>query len=275
MTSPPSQPGDGADYMMGHSDHELARLKLQATLLAPITRRLLDRAGLKPGMRVLDIGCGTGEGTFMAADIVGDAGAAVGIDRSEAAVRTATARARPNLRFEVADVGQLAGREVFDVAFCRYVVMHQPRPAEFLRAVASVLRPGGVLAVHEIVLLDGFPTAPRSPLWDRANEWFIGAFRARLPQHDVASRLVGCFAEAGLGVPELFSESLVGPAATSPVTSWFVETLRTLSADIERLFGVSPGDLAIDTLADRLRADGQRNGTQVFSSRQVCAWARV
>ena len=53
----------------------------------------------------------------------------------------------------------------FDFAFGRYVLMHQHDPAAMIRAAAGILKPGGTIAVHEIVLLDGFPTAPRSPLW--------------------------------------------------------------------------------------------------------------
>ena len=45
-------------YILGHSD---ADLRLQAAILKPITRRLLLEARLQPGMRVLDIGCGSGD----------------------------------------------------------------------------------------------------------------------------------------------------------------------------------------------------------------------
>jgi ubiquinone/menaquinone biosynthesis C-methylase UbiE len=49
------------EYILGHSPDELRRLMLQADVLRPITERLLKEAGLKPGMRVLDLGCGAGD----------------------------------------------------------------------------------------------------------------------------------------------------------------------------------------------------------------------
>ena len=44
------------EYLIGHTARETQRLVEQAELLAPITRRILLAAGIKPGMRVLDVG---------------------------------------------------------------------------------------------------------------------------------------------------------------------------------------------------------------------------
>ena len=51
-------------YVLGHSDREITRLRVQARLLEPATRRFLLEAGLSPGMRVLDIGRGAGDVAF-------------------------------------------------------------------------------------------------------------------------------------------------------------------------------------------------------------------
>jgi 2-polyprenyl-3-methyl-5-hydroxy-6-metoxy-1,4-benzoquinol methylase len=265
------------EYLMGHSDHEMSRLQLQADLLAPITRRLLCSAGLRAGMRLLDIGCGTGAVSVMAAEMVGDTGEVVGIDRSDTAVRQARAQhgARPNLRFHTATVEDLSADQPFDVVFGRYVLMHQPEPAALVRKAASLLRPGGVLAFHEIVLLDGMPCHPGSALWDQTNRYFIEAFTKCLRHVDLASQMVQCFRAAGVGVPELFAECLVGDAATSPITQWCAETVRTLAPELVASFGVTEAGLAIDTLADRLRAEADGNAAQVCSPRQICAWVRV
>ena len=155
-------------YLMGHSDGEITCLRLQADMLAPITRRLLYEAGLRPGMRAVDIGCGTGDVAVMMADIVGANGSVIGIDRSDVAIRTSRglhAGKGAHLRFEIMTLDDLRPLPPFDFAFGRYVLMHQDDPAAMIRAAAAILKPGGTIAVHEIVLLDGFPTAPRSPLW--------------------------------------------------------------------------------------------------------------
>ena len=60
------------DYALGHSSRELDRLSFQGTVFAPYTRQLLTEAGLTAGMRVLDVGCGSGDVSFLAADLVGE-----------------------------------------------------------------------------------------------------------------------------------------------------------------------------------------------------------
>jgi ubiquinone/menaquinone biosynthesis C-methylase UbiE len=47
--------------VLGHSPDEIRGLLRQTTILRPITEHLLRNAGLEPGMRVLDIGCGAGD----------------------------------------------------------------------------------------------------------------------------------------------------------------------------------------------------------------------
>lgn len=69
-------------YLMGHAGRELERLRLQSTILEPVSRRLLKEASIGPGQRMLDIGCGTGDVSAMLADVVGRAGRVVGIDVS-------------------------------------------------------------------------------------------------------------------------------------------------------------------------------------------------
>jgi tRNA A58 N-methylase Trm61 len=48
-------------YDLGHAAAELERLNVQAAVMAPITRRLFEEAGIGPGMRILDIGSGAGD----------------------------------------------------------------------------------------------------------------------------------------------------------------------------------------------------------------------
>ena len=97
------------EYALGHSSRELDRLSFQATVFAPYTRQVLTEAGLTPGMRVLDVGSGSGDVSFLAAELVGSNGSVVGVDRSAAAVERARTRAiRRNIHnvvFKTGDVG--------------------------------------------------------------------------------------------------------------------------------------------------------------------------
>jgi len=78
--------------VLGHSSREIERLKAQAQLIDPITRRFFQEAGLAPGMRVLDVGSGAGDVAFLAANIVGVSGQVVGVDRVPAALEVARER---------------------------------------------------------------------------------------------------------------------------------------------------------------------------------------
>jgi ubiquinone/menaquinone biosynthesis C-methylase UbiE len=87
------QTGD-ARYTMGHSKGEEERLIHQSQLYDAITRRFLNEAGIGSGMRVLDIGCGPGDVSLTAAELVGSDGTVLGVDVNPAIVETARSRAR-------------------------------------------------------------------------------------------------------------------------------------------------------------------------------------
>jgi ubiquinone/menaquinone biosynthesis C-methylase UbiE len=70
-----------SDYVLGHNDREQLRLIRQARILAPFTDSFLRAAGIASGMRVLDIGCGMGDVTMLAAQLVGPTGSVVSVDQ--------------------------------------------------------------------------------------------------------------------------------------------------------------------------------------------------
>ena len=61
-----------------------------------LTMRFLREAGIVPGMRVLDVGSGAGDVTFLAAELVGATGEVVGVDLAPAAIEVARSRAQIN-----------------------------------------------------------------------------------------------------------------------------------------------------------------------------------
>ena len=81
------------EYVLGHSAFELERLARQERLIGGMTREYFTAAGLAPGMRVLDIGSGTGLVAFHAADLVGPSGEVIGTDLSPTAIAAASAAA--------------------------------------------------------------------------------------------------------------------------------------------------------------------------------------
>jgi 2-polyprenyl-3-methyl-5-hydroxy-6-metoxy-1,4-benzoquinol methylase len=80
MNTESSSAASGNTYVLGHDDVEVQRLLLQGRLYNDYTEHALRLAGLRPGMRVLDIGCGPGDVSFIAARLVGPTGTVLGVD---------------------------------------------------------------------------------------------------------------------------------------------------------------------------------------------------
>jgi ubiquinone/menaquinone biosynthesis C-methylase UbiE len=141
-------------YILGHDRDELDRLIDQARFFGDLTEEVLRRAGVEPGMRVLDVGCGTGDVSFLAARLVGPTGAVLGVDRSPEAVAVAERRARDaglgNVSFVVQELSEVTVTAPVDALVGRLVLMYLDDPAAALRRLLEAVRPGGVVAFQEM-----------------------------------------------------------------------------------------------------------------------------
>jgi ubiquinone/menaquinone biosynthesis C-methylase UbiE len=265
-------------YVLGNSPRELSRLSLQAEILRPITERLLLQAGIRKGLRVLDLGCGAGDVSMLAAELVGPTGSVVGIDQSAAAIDKAESRVSNSghrqISFYVSPVEEFSSDEPFDVVIGRYVLIHQPSPSDFLRAARRHVRPGGVIAFHEVSCHVDVHSLPTSPLFQRMSKlWRIGC--STFPSYDAAGRLVEHFRTADLPHPDLFAEALVGGGMDSPLYTLMAETIGALMPVLINQGVTSAEEISIDTLEERLRREAVEMQSQFIGTPQVCAWARL
>ena len=265
------------EYILGHSDSEIRRLVLQATILRPLTERLLLDAGLAPGMRVLDVGCGVGDVAMLAASIVGPTGSVVGLDREETAVRAAEQRAAAAglaIQYRRAAVEDRPDLGTFDLAIGRYVLVHQPDPASFIRTAASYVRPGGAVAFHEILVTRDLWQLNPAPLFGRSLELVRAALAAVMRHPDVGARLVETFHAAGLHDAAVSCDVLVYGRPDDPIFSWLAMMLVSLMPFLERAGLATAAELDTETLEDRLRAEAASLRSQAMFPAQFLVWAR-
>ncbi len=127
---------------------------------------------LRPGMRLLDAGCGPGSITLGLARAVAP-GEVVGIDASPEASAAARERASAegceNARFEVADVGALPYDATFDAAFAHALLQHLPWPLDALTELRRAIKPGGIIGVADADF-DGALLAPESEALTLGND---------------------------------------------------------------------------------------------------------
>jgi len=199
------------NYVLGHSDRELERLAIQARLIEPITRRFFLAAGIETGMRVLDVGSGVGDVAFLAAELVGETGLVVGVDRAPAPLAVARGRAqstsRANVSFIDGDPAEMTFDDPFDAIVGRYVLLFQPDPAAMLRGLLRHLRPGGVVVFHEPEWARAH-SAPTVASWDRCCQLVIDGFTAGGADTEMGAKLPAVYAAAGLPAPTLAMETV-------------------------------------------------------------------
>jgi cyclopropane fatty-acyl-phospholipid synthase-like methyltransferase len=266
----------GSGHQPGGGEDELARLELQGRALAPATRMIFETAGIRPGMRVLDLGCGVGDVAFVAASLVGPDGHVVGVDRSPHALTRARVRAEQlglaQVQFIQGDIHDPAPHGPFDAIVARLVLNYASDPAAVLRSQATALRPGGLVVPIEIDLATA-RTLPASPLVSQAVSWLAEAFAkaGRIPA--LGTHLWAIHRQAGLrplgmiGIQPHFGPD--DPAAIAALAG----IIRIAAPLIDRTGVATAEEIGADTFAQRLRAEVQENSLVAAHPILLSAWA--
>jgi SAM-dependent methyltransferase len=271
-----------AAYALGHSGTELDRLISQARFFGDLTAQVLHSAGVAEGMRVLDVGCGPGDVSFLASAIVGPDGTVVGVDNSAEAVSLASQRAREaqlsNVRFVTGDLQNLRLSDLkvagqLDAIVGRLVLMYFADPGALLRELLGLLRPGGVVAFHEMDI-SGSKSEPHCELFERTVERIRETFRRARIDAQTGLRFPHIFRSAGLGPPQMILGARIECGPDSGIYAQLVQITRTLAPLMERT-GVATADRSgLNALEDRLREEAVARQAVVISPSLVGAWAR-
>jgi SAM-dependent methyltransferase len=196
------------EYVLGTHDAELLRLGLQHRLWSRETFDLWERAGIGPGARVLDVGCGPGYGTFDLAQLVTPTGRVFAVDESERFVRYLAAQAEvrgaSNVEVSVQDVQKLevpAGS--VDFAYARWVLCFTPRPADVVAGVARALSVGGRFLIQDYSHWQALFLSPASDVFCDVMRATEQAWRDSGGDSAIGQRLPAMLAENGLQVESI------------------------------------------------------------------------
>lgn len=193
------------DYALAISDAEIRRYQLMAERAQTVEAELWRLAGIVPGARVVDVGCGPAAMSVVLARAVAPSGRVVGVERDEASLAAAhqvvagSGLTNVELRSGTAtDTGIAAGSA--DVVMCRNVLAHNgPDEQNIVDHLADLTRPGGV-----VYLVDVDGTAMRlldidSDLAD-LNDRYVEFHRRRGNDLQTGLRLGKLLSAAGLDV---------------------------------------------------------------------------
>jgi len=269
--------GSVEEEVIARSREEVDRPGLLARACEPLTRALFAGAGLQPGMRVLDVCSSLGDVAFLARDIVGPGGHVTGFDSSAATVACANERAAfrgvANVDFVEECFGELLFDADFDAIVGRLVLMYRRDPIADLRSLLSCLRPGGLAVFQELDMLPG-RTVPPVPVVDEVRAWLLDAFARAGLELEMGPKLHAAFKAAGLNSPEMRVDGFIG-GAESIAPALVADVARMLMPQAEALGAVAPGQVQIDTLEERMRADLASNCAVMSTPLVIGAWATL
>lgn len=192
-----------SSYILRGGDDGAARLRILGAATRPTTLRLLERAGIAPGLRVLDAGCGSGEVTVELARLVGPSGHVTAIDADPVLLEHARERVRAagaGATFVAVDVTGDLPAEIardHDLVYARFLLSHVRSPDAALTRLCDATRPGGTIVVEDVDFPGHF-CHPPSAAFARYVELYQQVARHRGADPGIGPRLPALLRAAGV-----------------------------------------------------------------------------
>jgi ubiquinone/menaquinone biosynthesis C-methylase UbiE len=248
------------------------RLKLLARIKRDDTLELFRLAGVRPGMRCLDLGCGGGEGTFELAVAAGPGGSVTGVDmdaeKLALAREAAGERGIANVDFRAGNVNDFDETDAYDFVYCRFLLQHLARPLDLLGRMWAAVRSGGVLAVEDADF-DGLFCDPANAGFDFYATMYQQVCRRNGGDPAIGRKLYRYFGQAGIPDPRF--RLVQGLTAAEELKVLAVLTLEA-TADAITSAGLATG-AEVDAALASLRAFAATPGTLVGDPRTFQVWA--
>lgn len=241
------------------------------------TLQLLLDAGISTGMRVLDVGCGSGDVTFMVSNLVTDTGEVIGIDHDHNAVRIAQERkatsrqqAQPSfIQSGLLDLPESVG--IFDVIVGRRVLMYQADTVATITELAKHLKPGGVMIFQEHDTTMAPASVDAFELHRKAQSWIQQMIALEGADLHIGFNLHSIMTNAGLHVESVRAECLV---QTPDAPYSLGNIVKACLPRIIALGVATPEEIGIETLQQRLDDERHKSNSIYVGDVIFGAWAR-
>jgi ubiquinone/menaquinone biosynthesis C-methylase UbiE len=263
------------EFILGHPEGEMDHLGILSRVFDKFTRRVFVEAGLRDGMRVLEIGSASGDVAMVAAEFVGPHGAVVGVEQSpeavELATRHAAGRGLKNVTFVEAGLDEnLPFGQEFDALVGRIVLMFLPQPAVTLRRLVRHVKPGGLVIFQEPDM-SGAKSVPPVPTIETAAGLMRQMFAASGADSEIGPKLHGIYKAAGLPDPKMKVDGMIyGSEGDGPFL--LAETLKAMLPGLEHLGLTAAEQVDAATFEDRARAELAASDATMSSPLLVSAW---
>jgi ubiquinone/menaquinone biosynthesis C-methylase UbiE len=264
-----------SQYALGYREAEQDRLQRQAEQLAADSAALFDAVGASAGQRVLELGCGPRGSLEALAARVGPSGAVVGIDLSPDAVALARsfveAQGLSNVEVQRGDASSTGlDPGSFDLVTARLVLVNIPSPERIVAEAVSLVRPGGVVALHEVDFA-GNICDPPCDAWSNLIDIYLQVARTNGNDYFLGRRLGRILRDAGLidvQVRAIMHEHPIGDPRRELIVQ-FAENFRPAVVAQQLL----PED-RYDELIERAREHLADPDTTVFIGPYIQAFGR-
>lgn len=260
-------------YTLGDSPDEQARLLRQAEQFRTLSAALLERVGVQPGWRAVDMGCGPMGILDLLSAKVGPTGSVVGVDLQPEMIKSAQKwvqdQQRRNIDLVTASAHScLLPDNSVDLAHARLLLINVANPPDVVREMVRIVRPGGWVALHEMDW-SSWTCVPSSPSWNR-----MRSALAKVWSGDVfmGHRLPGLLRAAGAVDVKLVPTTQT-TTPTDPAHRLFLYFARRARSRLlsERLLSEQEYDDILQELTERL----EHSDSLVVRELTCQAWGRV
>jgi ubiquinone/menaquinone biosynthesis C-methylase UbiE len=244
------------EYVLGTDADELSRLGLQHRIWADAAVAAWKRAGIGPGSRVMDVGCGPGYATFDLAQMVTESGHILAIDESPSFIdflnSQAKARGVPQIQACVGDAHKLAdvvachsNGGLYDAIYCRWVLCWLKEPARALAGMCAALKADGRIIIHDYFNWRAMTMAPRSDAVEKMVLAAVDSFGERNADLDISARLPALLRASGFTENHFEVYQRVARGGGSDATlAWPLSWWRTYGPKLVKMQRLSPQDLS-------------------------------